>query len=64
MEHSRVAFDLLRSNQLYAHTKKCEFMMEEFIFLGYMVEKDGIKVDKEKVESESYLGVTNLKNVG
>ena len=41
----------LREHQLYRKLKKCEFWLEEIVFLGHVVTKEGIKVDPQKVKA-------------
>jgi len=36
---------------LYAKLKKCEFWLEEVVFLGHVVCKEGIKVDPQKIRA-------------
>ena len=43
--HLRMIWWTLRENQLYGKLKKCEVWLEEVIFLGHVVSKEGIKVD-------------------
>ena len=42
---------MLRENKLYVNLKKCTFMSESLLFLGYVVGKHGIIVDEEKVRT-------------
>ncbi|XP_010247056.1 PREDICTED: uncharacterized protein LOC104590196 [Nelumbo nucifera] len=49
--HIRGVLIALRENKLYANLKKCTFMSDSLLFLGFVVSKDGIKVDKEKVRA-------------
>ena len=44
-------FKELRENKLYANLKKCVFMTDSLIFLGYVVSSKGIKVDEKKVKA-------------
>jgi len=39
---------LLRNESLYANIKKCDFFMENFMFLGYVVSAKGIEMDDTK----------------
>jgi hypothetical protein len=41
----------LRENQLYAKLDKCEFWLQEVIFLGHVISAEGILVDPRKVEA-------------
>ena len=36
---------------LYANLNKCDFFTPSVIFLGYIVSKDGIRMDPSKVEA-------------
>ena len=47
--HLRVVLQTLRDRQLYAKFFKCEFWLNEVIFLGHVVSGDGIFVDPRKV---------------
>ena len=38
-------------NKLYENFKKCVFMTNSLLFLGYMVSSEGIKVDEDKVKA-------------
>ena len=40
----------LKEHQLYASPKKCEFFQTEIDFLGFLVGKDGMRVNPEKVD--------------
>ena len=42
---------MLRENKLYANLKKCVFMTNSLLFLGYGVSSEGIKVNEEKVKA-------------
>ena len=53
-EHVRHIWDMLsvlRENKLYANLRKCTFMSESLLFLGFVISKEGIKVDEEKVRA-------------
>ena len=49
--HLREVLKVLRENKLYANLKKCVFMTNSLLFLGYVVSNEGIKVDEEKVKA-------------
>jgi hypothetical protein len=51
IEYLRYMFDVLKCEKLYANFKKCNFCMEKFVFLGYVVSTTGIEVDEEKVKA-------------
>src|SRR5262249_4756013 len=52
-KHLAVVLQILRDNQLYAKLSKCEFWLDRVGFLGYIVSKEGIQVDPQKVEAVS-----------
>ena len=41
----------LREKQLYAKLSKCEFWINEVIFLGHVISGRGIEVDSRKIEA-------------
>jgi len=45
----RTVLQTFREHQLYGKLKKCEFWLQEVVFLGHVVTKAGIKVDPQKV---------------
>lgn len=48
-EHLRSVLVTLRKEMLYANFKKCSFCLHRIMFLGFVVSKQGIEVDEEKV---------------
>ena len=48
--HLRIVLQTLRDRQLYAKFSKCEFRLNEVVFLGLVVSWNGIFVDPRKVE--------------
>jgi len=42
---------VLEKEKLFGNLKKCTFFTLEVTFLGYIVSKDGIKVDESKIEA-------------
>ena len=50
-EHLRIVFQILREKNLYAKFKKCEFWLDQVVFLGHVISRVGISVDPSKVES-------------
>jgi hypothetical protein len=50
-EHLRLVLQKLRENQLYAKLSKCEFWLQEVLFLGHIISEGGISMDPSKVES-------------
>jgi hypothetical protein len=51
MDHVRKVLKVLRENKLFINLKKCSFMMDQLVFLGFVVSFDGIRVDEEKVRA-------------
>lgn len=49
IEHLDSVFKVLQENQLYINLKKCYFMINRVVFLGYIVSAKGIHMDDEKV---------------
>ena len=41
---------VLRYEGLYANLKKCIFFTDQFMFLGFVVSSQGLKVDEEKIK--------------
>jgi hypothetical protein len=41
----RLALETLRKNKFYAKLKKCEFGLSEVVFLGHVINQQGILVD-------------------
>ena len=50
-EHLRIVLQTLRDNQLYAKFSKCEFWLEEVVFLGHVISAKGVYVDPKKIEA-------------
>jgi len=51
VEHVRSVLTTLRNEELYANLNKCCFCMEKVNFLGFIVGKNGVEVDIEKVKA-------------
>jgi len=49
MDHMRKVLEVLRENKMFINLKKCSFMMDQLLFLRFVVNADGIRVDEEKV---------------
>ena len=47
--HMREVLAVLQANELYINLKKCNFLTDKLLFLGYVVNADGIHVDEDKV---------------
>ena len=46
----RILLQTLREELLYAKFSKCEFWLDQVVFLGHVVSAEGIKVDPTKIE--------------
>ena len=47
----KIVLQILRERKLYAKLKKCEFWLNQVVFLGHVISEDGITVDLNKIES-------------
>src|SRR4051795_10147897 len=50
-EHLRLVLDKLREYQLYAKFSKCEFWLDEVLYLGHIISAKGIAVNPERVSA-------------
>ena len=50
-EHLQEVLIFLQKNELYTNLKKCSFMIDRLVFLGYVVSSEGIHVDKGKAKA-------------
>jgi hypothetical protein len=50
-QHLRMVFLVLREHKLYANLSKYIFYQKKFHYLGYIISRDGIIVDPEKIET-------------
>ncbi|KAM3386145.1 hypothetical protein ACQJBY_009661 [Aegilops geniculata] len=50
-KHLRLVLDKLREYQFYAKFSKCEFWLDEVLYLGHIISAKGIAVNPEKVSS-------------
>jgi hypothetical protein len=48
-EHLKMVLQRLWEHQLYAKLRKCEFWISEVLFLGHIINRDGLAVDPKKV---------------
>jgi hypothetical protein len=48
-DHLRMVLQRLREHQLYAKLRKCDFWIDEVMFLGHIINKDGLVVDPKKM---------------
>ena len=49
-KHIRAILNTLTTHKLYAKKSKCEFFLEEIVFLGHVINRDSGKADLEKVK--------------
>ena len=50
-QHLRKVLDILQREKLYAKKIKCSFFSDKVAYLGYIVSREGLSPDPEKVES-------------
>ncbi|XP_028075293.1 uncharacterized protein LOC114277594 [Camellia sinensis] len=54
----------LRDKRLYAKLKKCEFWLHEVVFLGHIINKEGVSVDPHRIEAiVNWPSPTNVREV-
>ncbi|XP_022873011.1 uncharacterized protein LOC111391963 [Olea europaea var. sylvestris] len=53
MRHLQEVLSILHRDKFYAAVKKCSFLTDSVVFLGYVVSKAGLAVDTSKVEAIS-----------
>ena len=53
LHHLKLVIEYLQHAELYANSKKCDFFKSEVEFLGFLVNKDGIRMDPARVKSVS-----------
>ena len=51
VKHLKLVLITLRKEKLYANFNECSFFMEKVNFLGFIVGKNGVEVDEEKVKA-------------
>ncbi len=49
-EHLKTALQVLKDNQYYAKLSKCQFWASEILFLGHIINTQGLSVELEKVK--------------
>ncbi|KAJ7949863.1 Transposon Ty3-I Gag-Pol polyprotein, partial [Quillaja saponaria] len=49
LKHLREVLKVLQWNKFYINLKKCIFLTDKLLFLGYIVSSEGIHVDEEKI---------------
>ena len=51
VDHLRAVLDTLRLEKLYTNLKKCSFCAESTVFLGFVVSRNGLQVDEDKIKA-------------
>ena len=51
LENLKLVLRTLQEEKLLINLKKCSFMKEELIYLGFVVSKERLKIDPEKVQA-------------
>ena len=51
LEHLKLVLKTLQKEKLLINLKKCSFMKEELVYFGFIVSKEGLKIDPEKVQA-------------
>ena len=49
LKHLRYVLERLQQEKLLVNVKKCTFMNPELVYLGFVISRDGLKMDLEKV---------------
>ena len=49
-DHLRNVLSILREKELSIKSIKCDFLLNEVVFLGHMISAKGISIDPKKVE--------------
>jgi hypothetical protein len=50
LEHVRQVLQRLKEEKFTINLKKCSFMQEEIVYLGFVISTDGLRMDPEKVK--------------
>jgi len=51
LSHLREVLLVLRTNNLFANIDKCTFCVDSIVFIGFIVNKNGVHVDPEKIKA-------------
>ncbi|KAL0394362.1 UNVERIFIED_CONTAM: Retrovirus-related Pol polyprotein from transposon.6 [Sesamum latifolium] len=49
-QHLRIVLQILKEKELYAKLSKCEFWVNQVVFLGHVISGDGVMPDPSKVK--------------
>src|SRR6266542_433346 len=55
LNHLRLVFKVLKGAGLMVKVKKCEFVKKEHKFLGHIINREGIRIDLERIENMAHL---------
>ncbi|GKD60707.1 putative reverse transcriptase domain-containing protein [Tanacetum coccineum] len=50
-KHLKIILVLLRKERLYAKFSKCDFWLDSVLFLGHVIDRNGVHVDLAKIEA-------------
>ena len=51
LRHLKYVLETLQQEKLLINMKKCYFMKNELVYLGFVISKYGLKMDLEKIEA-------------
>ena len=51
VSHLMQVCHMLRKKQLYANPKKCVFMTDRVVFLGFALSAQGVSADPQKIQA-------------
>ena len=51
LKHLRYVLERLQHEELLVNVKKCTFMNPKPVYLGFVISRDGLKMDPEKVQA-------------
>jgi len=64
LSYLREVLLVLRKNSLFANIDKCTFFVDSVVFLGFIVNKNGVHVDPEKIKAiQKWLTPQNVGDV-
>ena len=49
VRHLTLVLKKLREHRLYAKSSKCQFWLDQVVFLGHVISAQGIQVDSQKI---------------
>ena len=51
LKHLDEVLSILEEHSLYAKMSKCEFVMKEMLYLGHIINEEGVHVHMEKIRA-------------